>query len=63
MLGDRATSSSLTKRPVHAQDLLAARHVEHVALAKQLLGTLLAEDRRLSILLVTWKLIASAGSP
>jgi hypothetical protein len=37
------TSSSLTKGPWTAH-LLAARHVEHVALAEQLLGALLAED-------------------
>ena len=32
------------ERPVHAGDAAAARHVEHVALAEQLLGALLAED-------------------
>ena len=30
--------------PVHAGDAAAARHVQHVALAEQLLGALLAED-------------------
>ena len=30
---------------MHAADASAARHVEHVALAEQLLGALLAEDR------------------
>ena len=30
--------------PVDAGDAAAARHVEHVALAEQLLGALLAED-------------------
>ena len=32
------------ERPVHARDAPAAGHVEHVALAEQLLGALLAED-------------------
>src|SRR6185437_13295550 len=30
--------------PVHAADTAAARHVEHVALAEELLGTLLAQN-------------------
>ena len=33
------------ERAVHAGDAAAARHVEHVALAEQLLGAHLAEDR------------------
>ena len=33
------------ERPVDAGDAAAAGHVEHVALAEQLLGALLAEDR------------------
>ena len=33
------------ERPVDARDAAAARHVEHVALAQQLLGALLAQDR------------------
>ncbi len=32
------------ERAVHAADAAAARHVEHVALAEQLLGALLAQD-------------------
>ena len=32
------------ERPVHAADAAAAGHVEHVALAEQLLGALLAQD-------------------
>ncbi len=32
------------ERPVHAADAAAAGHVEHVALTKQLLGALLAQD-------------------
>src|SRR4029077_4093932 len=33
------------ERSVYAADAPAARHVEHVALAEQLFGALLAEDR------------------
>ena len=32
------------ERAVHARDLAAAGHVEHVALAQQLLAALLAQD-------------------
>ena len=45
MLGDRAHFLVADERAVDADDLLAAGHVEHVALAQQLLGALLAEDR------------------
>ncbi len=43
-----ATSAYLViagERPMHAHQALAAGHVEHVALAEQLLGALLAQDR------------------
>src|ERR1700759_3106949 len=45
MLGDRADFLVTDERSVDADDLLAAGHVEHVALPQQLLGALLAEDR------------------
>ena len=45
MIGDRADLVVADERAVDAQDLLAAGHVEHVALAEQLLGALLAKDR------------------
>ena len=58
MVGDRAHLLVGDERAVDAGDLLAAGHVEHVALAEQLLGALLAEDGAAeSILLVTWKLM------
>ena len=44
MVGDGAHLLVGDERAVDAGDLLAARHVEHVALAEQLLGALLAED-------------------
>jgi hypothetical protein len=40
-----STSASETEGAVHAGDAPAAGHVEHVALAQQLLGALLAQDR------------------
>ena len=39
-----STSASETNGPWTRRDAAAARHVEHVALAEQLLGALLAED-------------------
>src|SRR3954449_12309936 len=44
MLSNRAHLLVRNERTVDSDDLLAARHVEHVALAQQLLGALLAED-------------------
>src|SRR5205085_3388800 len=45
MLGDGTDLLVADEGSVNADDLLAARHVEHVALAEQLLGALLAKDR------------------
>src|SRR3546814_13862733 len=44
MVGDRLHFLVGDERPVDARDLLAAGHVEHVALAQQLLGALFAQD-------------------
>src|SRR5205823_7952287 len=44
MLGDRAHLLVADEWTMDADDLLTAGHVEHVALAQQLLGALLAED-------------------
>jgi hypothetical protein len=44
MVGDQPHFVVADEGAVDAQDLLAAGHVEHVALAQQLLGALLAKD-------------------
>ena len=45
MIGDRLDLFVADEGAVDADDLFAAGHVEHVALAQQLFGTLFAEDR------------------